>query len=151
MRPAPLPLYRERMDLEAALTLATAAAGGAATAAGQSAWQSLLALARRATGREPAGQAAGVEPAGTADPVGSVDPEDGEAVRVLIGRIAERARADEDFAGELRHWAETHRAVIQLDRSHRSDDSQVHNTVSGNAKIEGTVVQARDIHGGINL
>ncbi|GAB2792426.1 hypothetical protein [Streptomyces daliensis] len=123
------------MDIDAAVTLASAAAGGAATAAGQSAWQSLVSLVRR-DGRTPAPD----EP----DPA-SVDPSNEDAVRVLVGHIADRARDDEAFAADLIRWAEAHRASIQVDRS------EVHNTVSGNAKISGNVIMARDIQGGINL
>lgn len=126
------------MDVDAALALTTAAAsaaaGGAATAAGESAWQSLLALTRRLTGR-------GAEDG----PPVAVDPGDEEAVRVLVGRLDERARTDDTFAAELCRWATTHRAGLHVDRS------EVHNTVAEGAQISGTVIQARDINGGINL
>ncbi|MDJ1133175.1 hypothetical protein [Streptomyces iconiensis] len=126
------------MDVDAALALTTAAAsaaaGGAATAAGESAWQSLIALTRRLTGR------------GTEDgPPVTVDPGDEEGVRVLVGRLDERARSDEEFATQLCDWAETHSADLRVDRS------VVHNTVAEGARISGPVIQARDIHGGIHL
>lgn len=142
------------MDVETAITLASsaasAAAGGAATAAGENAWRSLVALARRAVGAPPAAPAApgrGSE-ARPADALGpdAVDPADGDAVHVLNARIAERARADEEFAAELCRWAEEHRAAVEIDRS-----GEVHNTVSGEARVDGPVIQARDIHGGIHL
>jgi hypothetical protein len=132
--------YVELMDVESALSLisgaASAAVSGAATAAGQKAWQSLLTLAGRATGRADLADQRAVE---------EVDPTDAETVNVLTGRIAERARADAAFAEELCGWAEDHRAVIQVDRA------EVHNTISGDARISGPVIQARDIQGGISL
>lgn len=130
------------MDVDAALTLATtaasAAAGGAATAAGQSAWESLLALARRAgIGRRD----------GTPDDgaPAAVDPADDEQVRVLTGRLAERAGADAEFAALLCGWAEHHAPTLRAERS------EVHNSVSEGAHITGPVVQARDIHGDLNF
>ncbi|UGY94482.1 hypothetical protein [Streptomyces gobiensis] len=111
------------MDLEPAVALVSTVAGSAATAAGGAAWQSLVGLFRRATGR------AGVGP---------VDPGDEAAVRVLAGQIIDRARSDAEFGARLRQWAEEH-------------GGEVRNTISGDAKIEGPVIQARDIHGGINL
>jgi hypothetical protein len=138
------------MDVEAALALATtaaaSAAGGAASAAGQSAWQSLLSLARRVTGRGAAVEdgLAGEE-VGVGAELMAVDPGDEDQVRVLTGRLADHARADEEFAGLLRAWAEQHAPVLQ------AEHSEVHNTVSGSAQVKGTVIQARDIHGSINL
>lgn len=126
------------MDVDTALALTTAAAsaaaGGAATAAGDSAWQSLIALTRRLTGR------------GSEDgtPL-TVDPGDEESVRVLVTRLDERARADADFADELCRWAAAHRAALSVDRS------EVHNVVAGDARISGHLIQTRDVHGGINL
>ncbi|WP_326691216.1 MULTISPECIES: hypothetical protein [unclassified Streptomyces] len=137
------------MDVEAALALATtaaaSAAGGAATAAGQSAWESLLSLARRVTGRGAVGEggAAG-EARGAAGELTSVDPGDADQVRVLTGRLADQARADEEFAALLRGWAERHAPALHAERS------EVHNTISGPAQVNGPVIQARDIHGGIN-
>ncbi|MGI5351631.1 hypothetical protein ACQEU8_26135 [Streptomyces sp. CA-250714] len=129
------------MDVAAALTLAStaasAAAGGAASAAGQSAWQSLLSLVRRVGGRRD------VE--ADEERLTAVDPADSEQVRVLTGWLGEQARADEEFAALLRGWAERHAPAL------RAEHSEVHNTVSGSATVNGPVIQARDIHGGINL
>ncbi|GAA2629243.1 hypothetical protein [Streptomyces axinellae] len=138
------------MDIDAALTLArtaaASAAGGAATAAGQSAWESLLSLARRATGRGAEGQRdPGGQGAGAAGELTPVDPGDADQVRVLTGRLADRARADEEFAAQLRVWAEQHAPAL------RAEHSEVHNTVGGSAQVTGHVIQAGDIHGGINL
>jgi hypothetical protein len=128
------------MGVEAAIALLSAAASSTATEAGRAAWESLVALGRRVTGR--GGEAAPAVPE-------SVDPRDDEAVRVLTGRLADRARADADVAAELCRWAETHRAALEVDQSDRRGD--VHNEIAGNATIEGPVIQARDIHGGINF
>ncbi|MGY1434959.1 hypothetical protein [Streptomyces reniochalinae] len=132
------------MDIDAALTLATTAAsvaaGSAAGAAGQSAWESLLALARRVGGRRPDGA-----PAPDEGGLAAVDPSDEAQVRVLTSWLGEQARADEEFAALLRGWAERHAPVLRAERS------EVHNTVSGTAQVSGPVIQARDIHGGINL
>lgn len=130
------------MDVDAALTLATtaasAAAGGTASAAGQSAWESLLSLVRRVGGRRRDGEPAEGE-------LTAVDPADETQVRMLTGWLGEQARADDEFAALLRGWAERHEPVLRAERS------EVHNTVSGSARVRGSVIQARDIQGGINL
>jgi hypothetical protein len=125
------------MDVETAIALANTAAGSAATEAGRAAWQSLVTLARRVTGRPATAEA---EPGEPGEP-GEEDP------AVLVGQIAGRARADADVAAQLCQWATDHRAALQLTR----DESTVHNTISEGAKNTGTVIQARDIHGGISF
>ncbi|SOD58476.1 hypothetical protein SAMN06297387_101166 [Streptomyces zhaozhouensis] len=116
------------MDLDSALALVTAAAGSVATEAGRHAWDSLMSLTRRITGRP--------EP---------VDPGDEDAVRVLVGRISDRAEADEEFAHQLRDWARTYQSAV--DARH----SQVRNEISGDARITGPVVQAQNITGPITF
>ncbi|WP_367125951.1 hypothetical protein [Streptomyces phytohabitans] len=119
------------MDTETAVALVSVAAGSVATAAGQSAWTSLTSLVRRALGR-------------TAEPA---TPEDAEAVRVLEGRILQHAATDPEFARELHAWADTHRALLP-------ETGTVHHTVktiTGDARIQGPVIQARDVHGGISF
>jgi hypothetical protein len=116
------------MDTETAVALVSVAAGSVATAAGQSAWTSLVSLVRRTLGRE-------AEPA---------TPVDEESVRVLEGRLVDRAAADPEFARELHAWAETHRGLLP-------DNAPVHNTIARGARIQGPVVQARDIHGDISF
>ncbi|MBA0050417.1 hypothetical protein E0L36_05755 [Streptomyces sp. AJS327] len=118
------------MDVDAALALVTAAAGGAATAAGQRAWEGLLSLWRRTTGRpEP-------QP---------VDPGDGGSVRWLVDRMTQQARSDPEFASALCRWAGEHHAVLTVEQS------AVHNTVAPDATVNGPVIQARDIHGDIHF
>ncbi|MGX9226459.1 hypothetical protein ACWV95_09350 [Streptomyces albus] len=75
----------------------------------------------------------------------AVDPADDDEVRVLTGRLAERAGADAEFAALLCGWAERHAPTLRAERS------EVHNTVSEGAHITGPVVQARDIHGDLNF
>ncbi|AXK35630.1 hypothetical protein DVA86_26335 [Streptomyces armeniacus] len=116
------------MDTEAAAALVSVAARSVATSAGQSAWTSLVSLVRRTLGRE-------AEPA---------TPEDSEAVRVLEGRLVERAGADPEFARQLCEWAEAHRELLP-------DGGAVHNTIGGDACVHGPVIQARDIHGDISF
>jgi hypothetical protein len=122
------------MDVETALSLANTAAGSAATEAGRAAWQSLVTLARRITGRPATAEAEPEQPE-------EADPD------ALVGQIADHARADAVFAAELCQWATEHRAALQLTR----DESTVRNTISHDAKITGPVIQARDIHGGISF
>ncbi|MDT0444939.1 hypothetical protein [Streptomyces johnsoniae] len=117
------------MNVEAAIALVSAAAGSAATEAGRHAWESLMSLTRRLTGR------ASPEP---------VDPEDEAAVRALSGRIADRAGADEEFARELRAWAERHRGVIGVAQT------RVENTVSGDAQVQ-NLIQTGTVHGDIRF
>ncbi|WP_147437850.1 hypothetical protein [Streptomyces radicis] len=117
------------MDVAAALALVTAAAGGAATAAGGAAWESLMALARRVTGRaEP-------EP---------VDPADDAAVRELRARLRAHAARDAAFADDLRRWADEHRAVLTVSQS------RTENVISGQAQVT-NAVQADTINGNISF
>ncbi|GEB51710.1 MULTISPECIES: hypothetical protein [Streptomyces] len=138
------------MDVGSALALVTtaasAAAGGAATAAGESAWRSLMDFVRRA----PTRAGGGPEDPATAGPAldPAVDPGDEAQVRVLTGRLAERADADEEFAARLCRWAEQYGPTLPLVHTERSE---VHNTVADGARIQGHVIQAQDIHGNINL
>jgi hypothetical protein len=124
------------MDVETAIALANTAAGSAATEAGRAAWQSLATLARRITGRHASPQP-GPEP----------DPSPDDHPEAVVSRIADHARADADFAARLCEWAAEHRATLQLTR----DESTVHNTIARGAQINGAVIQARDIHGGVSF
>jgi hypothetical protein len=125
--------------MDAATTAMVAAAvsgvaGSVATEAGSRAWEGLRDLCRRVGGRGTTREIAVPEDAG-----------DGEQVRVLTTRLIEEGRRDEDFAAALRAWAERHEAVA------RSGSGDVNNTISGNAQVSGTVIQARDISGDIRL
>jgi hypothetical protein len=58
---------------------------------------------------------------------------------VLAQRLSDSARRDPAFATELRQW------MVEAARAVNIDDGDVTNTISGKAKIGGSVVQARDI------
>ncbi|MDT0265075.1 hypothetical protein RM844_02100 [Streptomyces sp. DSM 44915] len=116
------------MDLQSALALVTAAASSVASEAGRHAWDSLVSLTRRVTGQ--------------AEPP---DPADDESVRVLIGQIRGRAETDEEFAAQLRDWAATHQPA--LDARHGT----VHNEVSGDAQVNGPLIQAQTITGDLHF
>ncbi|WP_067226234.1 hypothetical protein [Streptomyces sp. NBRC 109706] len=115
------------MDLQSVVGLVTAAAASAANEVGRRAWDALLSLTRRvAAGEDP-------EP---------VDPADDEAVRALAGRLTQRAEGDDEFAGQLRDWADTHRPEL---------GGGVHNEISGDARVTGPVIQAGTINGSISF
>jgi hypothetical protein len=106
-----------------------AAANSAANEAGRQAWESLLALWRRVRGSEALET---VE-----------DPANPEQVQVLTGEVTEEYRRNSAFASELTQWAQ------QFSLTTESDHSASHNTIFGNARINGPVVQARDVSGPI--
>lgn len=125
--------------MDAATTAMVAAAvsgvaGSVGTEAGRRAWEGLRDLCRRAGGRGTGHEIAVPE-----------DTDDGEQVRVLTARLIEEGDRDRDFAAALLAWAERHEAAG------RSGSGDVTNTISGNAQVRGTVIQARDISGDINL
>lgn len=119
------------VSLGAITTAVTAAAGSVGTEAGRQAWGSLVDLARRAFGR------------GRDDDAGTValpvDPRDDEQVRSLSALLFAHALQNPGFAEEFRAWSENSRATLAL------DNSQVTNTVTGNARV-GTLIQGRDIN-----
>jgi hypothetical protein len=112
----------------------SAAASSAGTEAGRHAWESLLALCRRiGTGR------AGDEVA-LPDDAG-----DEEQVRTLTTRVIEESERDEAFAADLEAWAGRHGFTVRI------DSGSVHNTVSGDARVSGPLIQGRDFSGPINF
>ncbi|MFD0891548.1 hypothetical protein ACFQ08_43955, partial [Streptosporangium algeriense] len=62
----------------------------------------------------------------------------------ITGILVDRAAADPAFAGELAAWAQETAKVVR--QSH-----DVSNVVSGEARIQGSVIQAGDVFGSINL
>ncbi|MBT2387089.1 hypothetical protein J7E86_26645 [Streptomyces sp. ISL-11] len=120
------------VSLSAITTAVTAAAGSVGTEAGRQAWGSLAELARRALGRGR------TEDDGGPAPVLPLDPRDEDQVRSLAALLFARALEDPRFAEEFRGWAERVRPGLSV------DNSQVTNTVSGQARV-GTLVQGRDI------
>ncbi|MBE1583490.1 hypothetical protein ACFPOI_32205 [Nonomuraea angiospora] len=109
----------------------SAVVGGAAGEAGKSAWGSLTALARRRFGTDAAVTAA-LEQADTRSPE--------ETTRVLV----DHAHADAEFGRSLTDWAGETARLLQYKHD-------VSNTIGGDARITGTVVQAGDISGSINI
>jgi hypothetical protein len=121
----------DMISAEALTTAVAAAANSAANEAGRHAWESLLALWHRARGTQP------IKP--------TEDPEDPEQVQALTGEVIEEYRHNSTFANELTQW------VQQFDLTTTNDHSTTRNTVSGNAHVNGPVIQARDISGPINF
>jgi hypothetical protein len=121
---------RGAMDPSVIPTLAaviSAIVGGAAGEVGKNAWTSLTGLVRRRFGDDAM---AAIETAQT--------PE--ETAQSLV----QRAQADPAFAETLTSWtAETARLV--------QTKHDVTNTISGDARITGPVLQAGDVFGSINF
>ncbi|RJL31000.1 hypothetical protein [Bailinhaonella thermotolerans] len=113
------------MDATALAAIISALAGGAAGEAGKSAWNSLTALVRRRFGDDSAEL--------------ERRPPD-EAAAGLVWR----AGADPEFGEALAEWMRDASALVQQRRD-------VTNTISGDARVTGPVIQAGDIHGSINL
>lgn len=105
----------------------SALVGGAAGEAGKNAWESLAALVRRRFGGDRRAVAAVERP-------DAVEP--GDLARLL----AERAAADPEFHGSLERWMAEAGSVTR---------GGVVNVNSGT--VSGTLVQARDVHGSINI
>lgn len=103
----------------------------AAGEAGKGAWSGLLALTRRAFKRSHSAQDA-LEQAATGDHAAAA-----QAAEHLIAQ----ARVDPAIAEALRAWMTESLAGT----------GQVRNTISGEARIHGSVVQARDIDGSITF
>ncbi|GAA0399116.1 hypothetical protein Acor_21400 [Acrocarpospora corrugata] len=116
------------MDPTVLVALISAVLGGAAGEAGKGAWTSLTSLVRQRFGKDSAELAV----------------LDSESAPEITAVLTERAQSDAGFDEELTSWAATTTRVIQ--QSHN-----VSNTISGNARIQGTVIQAGDLFGPINL
>ncbi|MEV7009969.1 hypothetical protein [Streptosporangium sp. NPDC051022] len=111
--------------------IVSALIGGAAGEAGKGAWTSLTTLVRRRFGGDSA-ELAELEQAG---------PDDSHEI---AGLLVDRGESDPRFREELTSWvSETARTIRQ---SH-----DVSNTISGEARIHGNVIQAGDVFGSINL
>lgn len=122
------------MDPSVIPTLAvivSAIIGGAAGEAGKHAWTSLATLVSRRFDNE-AHAAAALEQFDTQSPE--------EIVKVLV----DHANSDADFEMELAKWTNDTICLIQ----HRRD---VSNTIGGDARISGPVIQAGNVLGSINF
>lgn len=108
---------------------------GAVNEVGRQTWTTLTGLVRRTFGdrdrSRPMRAVAELEQ----------QPADPARVEELAGALAAAAELDPDFAADLRQWlAEAGQPA-----------GDVTNVIGGSAKIRGTVVQARDIHGSITF
>ncbi|MER5212593.1 hypothetical protein ABT063_18925 [Streptomyces sp. NPDC002838] len=118
--------------------LLMALAGGTAGAAGEQIWMSLRNLVRRrpADG-EPHGESELTSLGQAADSA--------ERATELAEALALRARQDPAFAEALAAWRREAEAL----EGTRTGAGDVRNVISGGTQT--TVVQARDVHGSINL
>ncbi|MFC7592060.1 hypothetical protein ACFQYP_56330 [Nonomuraea antimicrobica] len=105
--------------------------GGAAGEAGKGAWTSLTTLVRRRFGDDDTVTAA-IERAET------------RPVEETAQIIANYATDDPAFAEELRRWSAESARLVQ-------SKHDVSNTISGDARITGPVLQTGDVFGSINL
>ncbi|WEO94264.1 hypothetical protein A6P39_009680 [Streptomyces sp. FXJ1.172] len=118
--------------------LLMALASGTAGAAGEQIWTSLRDLVtRRRPGGEPGAQS---ELTALAEA-----PGDAQRAAELAGVLAHRARQDPAFAEALAAWRQAAEAL----EGARTGSGEVRNVVSGGT--QNTVIQARDVHGSINL
>ncbi|MEV4080321.1 hypothetical protein AB0J43_08535 [Nonomuraea fuscirosea] len=122
------------MDPDMVPTLAaivSAIVGGTAGEAGKQAWVSLAALVRRRFGGDDSAVAILESP---------VRRQPEEITQVLV----DRAHADPGFESALAKWMTDTVHLIQ--HTH-----VVHNSIGGNARIDGPVIQAGDVSGSIYL
>ncbi|WP_324785159.1 hypothetical protein [Streptomyces sp. H51] len=118
--------------------LLMALAGGTAGAAGEQIWTTLRNLVRRRPAHgEPYDES---ELTALAEAPGSAD-----RAAELADALALRARQDPAFAEALAAWRREAEALEGVG----TGAGDVHNEISGGT--QGTVVQARDVHGSINF
>ncbi|WP_030670477.1 hypothetical protein [Streptomyces cellulosae] len=118
--------------------LLMALAGGTAGAAGEQIWTSLRNLVgRRSSAGEPNHESELTALAEAADSA--------ERATELAEALALRARQDPAFAEALAAWRREAEAL----EGTRTGSGDVRNVISGGT--QSTVVQARDVHGSINL
>ncbi|MFB4276427.1 MULTISPECIES: hypothetical protein [unclassified Nonomuraea] len=117
--------------ISALAAIVSAIIGGAAGEAGKHAWTSLITLVRRSSDTNPHAVAA-------LERLGTQSPE--EITKALV----DHANADAEFAESLIGWTND---TIHLTQ-HKRD---VSNTIGGNARVSGPVIQAGDVLGSINI
>lgn len=117
--------------------LLAALAGGLGGAAGAQAWAGLRELVVRPFRRAAREDSGADALAGLADA-----PDDAVRAEALAAALADRAAADPLFAAALDAWHRTAQTAVP-------PSGGVTNTVSGGT--QSTVVQARDIHGGLHF
>ncbi|PRY02583.1 hypothetical protein [Allonocardiopsis opalescens] len=130
------------MQIELITAAVTAAAGGVAGEAAKQAWTALTGLVRRAFG-ERGTETVALEAVAEQAAGGAVDE---VAVRRLAMLLQLQAEADPAFGRELDAWVRGDARPLL-----RTGDGDVANTIERGARIGGSVVQARDIHGRFDL
>ncbi|MGO4748603.1 hypothetical protein AB4212_08225 [Streptomyces sp. 2MCAF27] len=145
----------------ALIAAVNAVVSGAGGEAGRRALEALGALSRRVLRRDPSDPAAdpGADPAGDpaadppggpgADPAGDGEPvaipyDDPERLRRLAELLVERARQDPELGRDLAAWMSRYGTPAQ-------EVGTVHNSISGDARITGPVIQGRDFQGPISF
>ncbi|MER7794280.1 hypothetical protein [Streptomyces sp. NPDC097640] len=130
----------------ALIAAVNAVVSGAGGEAGRRALEGLSALSRRVLRRGAADPAAdpagdpGADPAGDGEPV-TIRYDDPEQLRRLAELLVERARQDPELSRDLAAWMSRY----------GTPSGAVHNSVSGDARITGPVIQGRDFHGPISF
>ncbi|MGW3563138.1 hypothetical protein ACWDSL_04415 [Streptomyces sp. NPDC000941] len=141
----------------ALIAAVNAVVSGAGGEAGRRALEALGALSRRVLRRDPSDPAAdpGADPAADppggpgADPAGDGEPvaipyDDPERLRRLAELLVERARQDPELGRDLAAWMSRYGTPAQ-------EVGTVHNSISGDARITGPVIQGRDFQGPISF
>jgi hypothetical protein len=128
----------EPLSAPALVATITAVLAGTASEAGADLWHSLVDLVRRTFGVGSREREL-VE----SDLTDEEEP-DAESVDSLSRHLADRARIDPDFAAALRSWTSSAQPAP-------GGDGSVTNIVGGNARIDGGLLQARDVRGSITF
>ncbi|ADI09843.1 hypothetical protein SBI_06723 [Streptomyces bingchenggensis BCW-1] len=141
----------------ALIAAVNAVVSGAGGEAGRRALEALGALSRRVLRRSPCDPGAdpagdpGADPSGDpgADPAGDGEPvaipyDDPERLRRLAELLVERARQDPELGRDLAAWMSRYGTPAQ-------EVGTVHNSISGDARITGPVIQGRDFQGPISF
>ncbi|MFI1336755.1 hypothetical protein ACH4U7_42935 [Streptomyces sp. NPDC020845] len=141
----------------ALIAAVNAVVSGAGGEAGRRALEALGALSRRVLRRNPSDPAAdpGADPAADpsggpgADPAGDGEPvaipyDDPERLRRLAELLVEQARQDPELGRDLAAWMSRYGTPAQ-------EVGTVHNSISGDARITGPVIQGRDFQGPISF
>ncbi|MEU0806359.1 hypothetical protein [Streptomyces sp. NPDC005970] len=133
----------------ALIAAVNAVVSGAGGEAGRRALEGLSALSRRVLrrgaadpGADPAGDP-GADPAGDGEPV-TIPYDDPEQLRRLAELLVERARQDPELSRDLAAWMSRYGTPS-------GEAGAVHNSVLGDARITGPVIQGRDFHGPISF
>ncbi|MDT0546777.1 MULTISPECIES: hypothetical protein [Streptomyces] len=133
----------------ALIAAVNAVVSGAGGEAGRRALEGLSALSRRVLrrgaadpGADPAGDP-GADPAGDGEPV-TIPYDDPEQLRRLAELLVERARQDPELSRDLAAWMSRYGTPS-------GEADAVHNSVSGDARITGPVIQGRDFYGPISF